>query len=70
MKRFFGWLFLTQNYMDTLSDEQVAVRALGKRRAYEFEKNRRALYQNYRRLDEIIDSIAKKAPTITYKDSK
>lgn len=24
---FFGWLFLTQSYLDTLSDEEVAVRA-------------------------------------------
>jgi hypothetical protein len=51
MKKFFSWLFLTDAYLATLSDEQIAVRALGKRRAYEWERSSRAFEANMKRLD-------------------
>lgn len=41
VKRFFGWLFLTDAYLATLTDEQIAVRAMGKRWAYEREQSAR-----------------------------
>lgn len=41
MKRFFGWLFLTDVYMATLTDEQVALRALGGARFKVYEQARR-----------------------------
>lgn len=43
MKKFFGWLFLTDGYMASLSDEQVTIRALGRRKAYVYEAQKRAV---------------------------
>lgn len=52
IKRFFGWVFLTDAYLDTLSDEQIAVRAMGyrARSGYVFENKVRGIAGTIRRL--------------------
>lgn len=48
MKKFFGWLFLTDKYLATLTDEEVALRALGRRGFYKWEKQKREIEENIR----------------------
>lgn len=53
MKKFFGWLFLTQNYLATLSDEELAKRALGSRLSYAIEQDKRRYAKTQKQLERV-----------------
>lgn len=57
MKNFFGWLFLTEKYLDTLTDEQVAIRALGRRGYYKWEKQKREIEARIRASDAALHAL-------------
>lgn len=58
MKRFFGWLFLTQNYLDTLTDDELVIRACcSKREAYVHGWHAREVVYIRRRLDALMDRL-------------
>jgi hypothetical protein len=58
VKTFFGWLFLTDAYLDTLTSEQLYTRALGKTKGramfYQAEAAERDFQANMTRLDELL----------------
>lgn len=58
MKRFFGWLFLTDAYLDTLTDDEILIRACSsKREAYAHGWHARKIIHNQRRLNDLMDRL-------------
>lgn len=58
MRRFFGWLFMTQGYLDTLTDDELLIRACSsKREAYASGFQARQIQANQRRLNELLDKL-------------
>jgi hypothetical protein len=51
IKKFFGWAFCTEAYMATLSDEQIAIRALGRKG---YRKASAQLEEEKRKLDALL----------------
>jgi hypothetical protein len=58
LKRFFGWLFMTQGYLDTLTDDELLIRACSsKREAYAAGFRARQIQENMRKLNELCDRL-------------
>lgn len=66
IERFFGWLFATEAYMATLTDEQIAIRALGRRKAYQYEQSRRQIEEAGRQLEAILAEFSRQPVTLVF----
>jgi hypothetical protein len=70
MKKFFGWLFMTDAYLASLTDEELLIRACSsKREAYARGYTARRIEDNMKRLDELLDNLGVKVyspPTLIF----
>lgn len=67
MKRFFGWLFMTQGYLDTLTDEELLIRACSsKREAYVWGWRAREIEKNSQRLTALMDRLQIEVLAVPY----